>query len=237
MVLGRPRKPRQSVNPADTITRPDGTHFTLADLPTRDRRWKRHHMMDVVLAVENKKLDLVRARTQFRLSPEEFEDWRTRFAEGGLAGLERVKTTHVSPSVLESDARVELTPPHSQLWELGTLVECMSVLLLYRPFGAPSIAAVNHCWIPLTPTELACLELLVKRSGTVVTPRMFFDYVYPSEKEEPSWRMLDVLISVLRKKLGQMDHALQKTELIETFQGRGYCIDRMHKSRSIGWLR
>jgi two-component system cell cycle response regulator CtrA len=72
----------------------------------------------------------------------------------------------------------------------------------------------------LTMKEQSVLEILALKKGMVVTKEIFFDHLY-SGMDEPDFKIIDVFICKLRKKL--MD-ASGGHNYIETAWGRGYLI-------------
>jgi two-component system OmpR family response regulator len=73
--------------------------------------------------------------------------------------------------------------------------------------------------VSLTSREYSLLELLVRRSGEVVSRRELWDHLYEFDSETAS-NVIEVMIYSLRRKLGP------DTDLIKTRRGQGYLIDR-----------
>lgn len=73
----------------------------------------------------------------------------------------------------------------------------------------------------LTATEAKVLDILIERP-TLATKDMIFDRLYFSRTgdELPTYKIIDVLVCKLRKKLKALPNA--PTEIIETSWGRGY---------------
>jgi len=70
--------------------------------------------------------------------------------------------------------------------------------------------------VPLTPAEYALLEYLALHRGEVVSRTELYEHLF-GEDDSTLSNLLDVRVSVLRKKLGH--------ELITTRRGHGYCIE------------
>jgi DNA-binding response OmpR family regulator len=81
-------------------------------------------------------------------------------------------------------------------------------------------ASRNGRPLPLTPTELALLHLLVLRRGRVVTREQILDHLYDSAAEVSS-NVIDVLVCSLRKKVQPEG----TRPLILTRRGSGYGIE------------
>jgi len=78
--------------PLPSITSPDGTEITLADLPARDtKRWVSGRKALVVIAVEGGLISLDDACLRYRLSVEEFLSWQSVVHRHGVPGL---RATH-----------------------------------------------------------------------------------------------------------------------------------------------
>jgi hypothetical protein len=74
-----------------SVTLPDGTIMTRADLPPTDtRRWVASRKASVIKAVGAGLLTRAEALDQYSLSDDEFSEWETAVAEHGEAAL---KTT------------------------------------------------------------------------------------------------------------------------------------------------
>ncbi len=74
--------------------------------------------------------------------------------------------------------------------------------------------------IRLTGREYAILELLAMRKGATLSKEVFLNHLYGG-MEEPEFKIIDVFICKLRKKLS--DH-LDGENYIETVWGRGYVL-------------
>lgn len=71
-----------------SVTLPDGTIITRADLPPADtRRWVASRKAIVVRAVAAGLVTRELAQTTYGLSEEEFAEWETAVNEHGVAGL------------------------------------------------------------------------------------------------------------------------------------------------------
>ncbi len=78
----------RKVNGPRSVTLPDGTVMTRADLPAPNtRRWVASRKAAVVRAVEHGLLCQEEARARYALSEEEFESWRRAVQTHGEAGL------------------------------------------------------------------------------------------------------------------------------------------------------
>ena len=84
------------------------------------------------------------------------------------------------------------------------------------------IVSVDDQPVRLTGKEYAILELLTRRKGTIVTREMLLDHLYGGT-DEPEFKIIDVFVCNLRKKLAQ---ATGGDHYIETEWGRGY---RLHE--------
>lgn len=70
------------------VTLPDGTVFTLADLPEAEtRRWVASRKARVVTGVEHGLISREEAIRRYDLSEEEFEGWTAALRRHGPAGL------------------------------------------------------------------------------------------------------------------------------------------------------
>jgi two-component system cell cycle response regulator CtrA len=74
--------------------------------------------------------------------------------------------------------------------------------------------------VPLTRKEYDMLKLLSLRKGVAITKEMFLDHLYGG-MDEPDFKIIDVFMSKLRKKLSQ---ATGGENYIETVWGRGYVL-------------
>ena len=81
-------------------------------------------------------------------------------------------------------------------------------------------ASVDDQPVHLTGKEYGILELLSLRKGTTLTKEMFLDHLYGGT-DEPDFRIIDVFVCKLRKKLAQ---ATGGNHYIETVWGRGYVL-------------
>ncbi|TCP40951.1 DUF1153 domain-containing protein [Rhodovulum marinum] len=71
-----------------TVTLPDGTTMTRADLPPVDtRRWVASRKAAVVKAVAAGLISEAEARERYSLSEEELESWKRAVREHGVRGL------------------------------------------------------------------------------------------------------------------------------------------------------
>jgi two-component system, cell cycle response regulator CtrA len=74
--------------------------------------------------------------------------------------------------------------------------------------------------IRLTGREYAILELLAVRKGSTLSKEVFLNHLYGG-MEEPEFKIIDVFVCKLRKKLSD---ALDGENYIETIWGRGYVL-------------
>ena len=74
--------------------------------------------------------------------------------------------------------------------------------------------------VHLTGKEYQMLELLSLRKGTTLTKEMFLNHLYGG-MDEPEFKIIDVFICKLRKKLAE---ATSGENYIETVWGRGYVL-------------
>ena len=78
----------RKVNGPRSVTLPDGTIMTRADLPSpTTRRWVASRKAAVVRAVEHGLISREEAQRRYSLSEEEFETWRRAVQNHGEAGL------------------------------------------------------------------------------------------------------------------------------------------------------
>ena len=82
------------------------------------------------------------------------------------------------------------------------------------------IVSVDDHPVHLTGKEYTILELLSKHKGTTLTKEMLLDHLYRGT-DEPDFRIIDVFVCKLRKKLAQ---ATGGNHYIETVWGRGYVL-------------
>jgi DNA-binding response OmpR family regulator len=131
---------------------------------------------------------------------------------------------------LESGADYYLTKP----FEFAELLVCLTVL--HRRLPAYQVEEIevspevvcnmrNHTVsvagteIPLTTTEFAILEYLIRRRGTPVSQHELYEHVFDFAKENWS-NTIEVHIKNLRKKLHTHDYE----NPIKTVRGAGYAI-------------
>jgi two-component system cell cycle response regulator CtrA len=76
--------------------------------------------------------------------------------------------------------------------------------------------------VHLTTKEYGILELLVLRSGSVLTKEMFLNHLYGAVDTEPEGKIIDVFICKLRRKL----YEASPDHLIETVWGQGYTLKK-----------
>jgi two-component system copper resistance phosphate regulon response regulator CusR len=81
-------------------------------------------------------------------------------------------------------------------------------------------ARVDETILPLTPKEFALLVLLLRHRGRTLSREAVFEHLYSSDSTA-SDKVIEVLMSTLRSKLGKAGHA----ELIETRRGFGYVVN------------
>jgi two-component system, cell cycle response regulator CtrA len=79
---------------------------------------------------------------------------------------------------------------------------------------------VDGVRIYLTGKEYQMLELLSLRKGTTLSKEMFLNHLY-GDTDEPEFKIIDVFICKLRKKLSA---ATDGVNYIETIWGRGYAL-------------
>ena len=78
----------KKLNGPRSVTLPDGSVMTRADLPPQNtRRWVASRKAAVVRAVEHGLLSREEAERRYALSQEEFETWRSAVQVHGEAGL------------------------------------------------------------------------------------------------------------------------------------------------------
>lgn len=70
--------------------------------------------------------------------------------------------------------------------------------------------------VKLTPKEFSILEMLMRRSGQVVTRTMLMEHVWDYDFESVS-NVVDVFVATVRKKVGK--------DLVKTIHGVGYKIE------------
>ncbi len=85
--------------------------------------------------------------------------------------------------------------------------------------------------VHLTCKEYQMLELLSLRRGTTLTKEMFFNHLYGG-MDEPEYKIIDVFISNLRKKLTDASNG---KNYIQTQWGRGHtlCVPSIDEARLI----
>jgi two-component system cell cycle response regulator CtrA len=81
-------------------------------------------------------------------------------------------------------------------------------------------AEANNKSLKLTGREYAILELLAIRKGATLSKEVFLNHLYGG-MEEPEFKIIDVFVCKLRKKLAD---ALDNENYIETVWGRGYVL-------------
>ncbi|USO01551.1 MAG: response regulator transcription factor [Alphaproteobacteria bacterium] len=82
------------------------------------------------------------------------------------------------------------------------------------------LAEVDGTTLRLTGREYAILELLAIRRGSTLSKEVFLNHLYGG-MEEPEFKIIDVFICKLRKKLSDV---LGRDDYIETVWGRGYVL-------------
>lgn len=83
----------------------------------------------------------------------------------------------------------------------------------------------NNQTLRLTGREYAILELLAVRKGATLAKEVFLNHLYGG-MEEPDFKIIDVFVCKLRKKLAQ---ALDNQNYIQTIWGRGYMLQEPAK--------
>lgn len=91
-------------------------------------------------------------------------------------------------------------------------------------------ATVGNRPIVLTASELAVLELLLRRPGKVVSKSQFLDAVY-DHGEDPNPAMIEVFISRLRRKLNDAQAHVH----IRALRGLGYRLEDSSDERVSGY--
>jgi two-component system cell cycle response regulator CtrA len=86
-------------------------------------------------------------------------------------------------------------------------------------------AEANGKTLRLTGREYAILELLAIRKGATLSKEIFLNHLYGG-MEEPEFKIIDVFVCKLRKKLTD---ALNGENYIETVWGRGYVLREPRK--------
>jgi two-component system cell cycle response regulator CtrA len=86
-------------------------------------------------------------------------------------------------------------------------------------------AEANDKALRLTGREYAILELLAIRKGATLSKEIFLNHLYGG-MEEPEFKIIDVFVCKLRKKLTD---ALNGENYIETVWGRGYVLREPRK--------
>lgn len=81
----------------------------------------------------------------------------------------------------------------------------------------------------LTGREYAILELLAIRKGATLSKEVFLNHLYGG-MEEPEFKIIDVFVCKLRKKLAD---ALDGDNYIETVWGRGYVLREPKKDEDL----
>lgn len=82
------------------VTLPDGSVFTLADLPdTKTTRWVASRKAKVVRGVEYGLISRDEAIRRYDLSDEEFDGWVAAIARAGMAGLKVTQRPNIQSSV------------------------------------------------------------------------------------------------------------------------------------------
>jgi len=85
MTARTPKRPRAVVGPTAQL-------LTLADLPDpKTRRWVPRRKAEVVHAVRGGLLSREEAMTLYNLTPTEYREWETLYAEHGVEGLRATK--------------------------------------------------------------------------------------------------------------------------------------------------
>jgi two-component system cell cycle response regulator CtrA len=82
------------------------------------------------------------------------------------------------------------------------------------------VVAMNGVRVHLTGKEYQMLELLSLRKGMTLSKEMFFNHLYGG-MDEPEFKIIDVFICKLRKKLA---NASNGKNFVETVWGRGYVL-------------
>src|SRR4029078_13193119 len=85
---------------------------------------------------------------------------------------------------------------------------------------ARRLVGVESQPLHLTGKEYGILELLSLRKGTTLTKEMFLNHLYGG-MDEPEWKIIDVFVCKLRKKLSTSTGG---ENYIETVWGRGYVL-------------
>jgi two-component system cell cycle response regulator CtrA len=93
---------------------------------------------------------------------------------------------------------------------------------------AARIVTVDDQPLRVTNKEYGILELMSLRKGTTLTKEMFLDHLYGGT-DEPDFKIIDVFICKLRKKLLEATGA----NYIETVWGRGFTLSAPLQASSI----
>ncbi|WP_420408659.1 response regulator transcription factor [Hoeflea sp.] len=134
------------------------------------------------------------------------------FSDFMNAGADDAQPMSIDPAELE--ARVEALIRRMEKPETPWML----------PVG-PAMLNSSTGWITsdygsvhLTECETKTLELLVHKNGSIVTKEMVMNYLYGG-RDEPEFKVVDVYICKLRKKLFSICGG---KDVIETLWGRGY---------------
>ncbi len=208
----------------------DGVYITEKVLPQFGTWWSRRAKRDVVLAVLGGILSEEAARRKYRMSREEYQSWVQQYKKHGIKGLNLTTSRmHRTSRLLASNQSL----PGPEFWPEGTLVTAGSVQLLFRPFGAQSIVAVNKNVVPLKMLEVFVLELIFRRAGTVVTHEMLLEFLYPTARFEAQLSIVKVLVRSIRRRLEDADLRFRGSEFLKSEHGRGFYITGPTYSRKV----
>ena len=84
-------------------------------------------------------------------------------------------------------------------------------------------ATVNGKSLKLTAKEYSILELMSLKKGIILTKAHFIDYLYGGI-DEPEFKVIDVFICKLRKKIDDIIGANNDVKYIHTLWGQGYVL-------------
>ena len=91
------------------------------------------------------------------------------------------------------------------------------------------MAEVDGVPLNLTGREYAILELMAMRKGATLSKEVFLNHLYGG-MEEPEFKIIDVFICKLRKKLAD---ALGGESYIKTLWGRGYVLEEHREQQQL----
>jgi DNA-binding winged helix-turn-helix (wHTH) protein len=125
----------------------------------------------------------------------------------------------LTPALQDGSTRVYPLPGQRRTHDMGHVISVFQIGGLTVDLDVHA-AQIGNQILPLTPKEFAVLELLLMYRGLVVTKRMFLDNLYAA-RNEPKSRVIDLLVSRLRRKLAE---ATGGHYYIKTIWGLGYIL-------------